>query len=191
MISLGFDGSWNRDSSALVATEIRSGYQWPIDVWEHPGAGEWTIDFDAVDAAVEYAFARWRVVRMYVDPRYWESQIKAWQGRHTDKVVIAWPTNRPRPMAAALLGYRNAIVQGEQSHSGDEVLAQHVANAVRHREAFDDDQGNRMVTIRKERQDSPNKIDAAIAACLSWEARGDAIADGVLSSEDQGVQIFI
>ena len=35
-----------------------------------------------------------------------------------------------------------------------------------------------MWLIRKERSDSPKKIDAAIAAVLSWEARRDAIASG-------------
>jgi hypothetical protein len=34
-------------------------------------------------------------------------------------------------------------------------------------------------TIYKERSDSPHKIDAAMAAILSWEARCDALASGV------------
>jgi hypothetical protein len=32
--------------------------------------------------------------------------------------------------------------------------------------------------LRKERPDSPKKIDAAMAAVLAWEARNDAIAAG-------------
>ncbi len=35
-----------------------------------------------------------------------------------------------------------------------------------------------MWTIRKDRKDSLFKIDAAMAGCLSWEARNDAIAAG-------------
>jgi hypothetical protein len=36
-----------------------------------------------------------------------------------------------------------------------------------------------MWKISKERPDSPHKIDAAIAACLSWAARTDAVSEGV------------
>ncbi|NIP95097.1 MAG: hypothetical protein GWO24_17270 [Akkermansiaceae bacterium] len=41
-----------------------------------------------------------------------------------------------------------------------------------------DDRGVPLWTIYKEAPDSPHKIDAAMAAILSWEARGDAIASG-------------
>jgi hypothetical protein len=35
--------------------------------------------------------------------------------------------------------------------------------------------------IQKERTDSPHKIDAAMAAVLSWKARTDAVAAGMLA----------
>jgi hypothetical protein len=35
-----------------------------------------------------------------------------------------------------------------------------------------------MWTIQKDRHDSPRKIDLAMAGCLSWEARRDAIKAG-------------
>jgi len=38
-----------------------------------------------------------------------------------------------------------------------------------------------MWTIQKDRPHSPNKIDAAMAAVISSEARRDAIAAGVLN----------
>jgi len=178
-ITLGFDGSTTRDATALVATEALTGFQWPIGIWERPErATQWEVPYEDVDAAVDAAFASYRVLRMYCDPRWWETRISGWAGRYGDRVVVEWPTNRPRPMAAALLAYRNAIVAGEQSHNGDPVLRQHVANAVRHREAFLDEFGNPMVTVRKESHDSPNKIDALMAGDLSWEARRDALAAG-------------
>lgn len=43
-----------------------------------------------------------------------------------------------------------------------------------------DDNGDPTWVIGKERADSPQKIDAAMAACLSWEAHTDAIAAGAL-----------
>lgn len=179
LITLGFDGSTRRDATALVATEIDTGFQWPIAIWERPErADEWEVPYDDVDAAVAFAFEQYDVWRMYCDPRWWETRIAAWAGKYGDKKVLEWHTNRPRPMAAALLAYHNAITSGDLTHNGDETMAQHIGNAVRHREGFSDDMGAPMVTIRKERQDSPRKMDAAMAGCLSWEARNDAVAAG-------------
>jgi hypothetical protein len=180
LITLGFDGSQSDDATALVATEVETGFQWPIDIWERPeNVHDWEVPTGDVDDAVEYAMTAFSVWRMYADPRYWETGVAKWQGRYGDKKVQAWPTNRPRHMAYALLGYRNAITTGDLSHDGDERMAQHVANATRRRERFTDEFGNPMVTIRKEAKGSPRKMDGAMAGCLSWEARTDAVAAGV------------
>jgi hypothetical protein len=50
-----------------------------------------------------------------------------------------------------------------------------------------DEQGKPLWLIRKERSDSPQKIDLAMAAVLSWEARTDATA---LATETYAAQIF-
>jgi hypothetical protein len=52
-----------------------------------------------------------------------------------------------------------------------------------------DDQGNRLWVIQKERPDSPLKIDAAMAGCLSWEGYTAAIAAGV-TTEPQESEVF-
>jgi hypothetical protein len=57
---------------------------------------------------------------------------------------------------------------------------------------MDEETGKPLWLIRKERSDSPNKIDLAMAAVLSWEARMDAIAAGVIQEtcpygEDRGI----
>ena len=41
-----------------------------------------------------------------------------------------------------------------------------------------DEDGRKMHSIQKESPSSPKKIDAAAAGALSWEARGDAEANG-------------
>ena len=46
-----------------------------------------------------------------------------------------------------------------------------------------DGEGKKQWLIRKERPDSPNKMDLAMAGCLSWEARTDAIAAGATKAE--------
>jgi hypothetical protein len=47
-----------------------------------------------------------------------------------------------------------------------------------------------MWTICKDRRGSPNKMDAAMAGGLSWEARGDAIAAGALKARRKAAAGF-
>jgi phage terminase large subunit-like protein len=180
MITLGFDGARWHDATALVATEIATGFQWPIGLWEQPyNIDDWEVPADEVDAAVVQAFDRWSVWRLYADPPYWESTVAEWGGRYGEKRVIEWWTNRVKAMAYAIKSFDTAIKSGEISHDGDPHLIRHVGNAFRRKVNVRDEQGIQLWTIYKERSDSPHKIDGAMAAVLSWEARCDALAAGV------------
>lgn len=186
-ITLGFDGSRYDDATALVATEIGSGFQWPLGIWEKPyaeptarrsDADTWEVPVAEVDAAVADAFRRYSVARMYCDPPKWESWVSTWAGRYGDKVVVEWWTNRPKQMAYALRSFVSALTAGELSHDGDPTLAAHVGNAYKKETIYVDEKGEPLWVLRKERPDSPKKIDAAMAAVLSREARNDAVAAG-------------
>ncbi len=90
-------------------------------------------------------------------------------------------------MAWALRAWTGAMKTQAVTHSGDPTFAQHVGNARKRDEVrVKDERGQRMWTIQKERPDSPLKIDAAMAGCLSWAARGDAVAAGVLNRRKRG-----
>jgi phage terminase large subunit-like protein len=81
-------------------------------------------------------------------------------------------------MAFALRAFVADMVPERMSHSGNEVLARHVANAAKHETNMRE--GDELLwVIRKDSQKSPRKIDVAMAAVLAWEARGDAIRAGV------------
>jgi hypothetical protein len=179
-VVLGADGARHDDAIGVVATEVLSGYQWPLIVIERPAdAGEdYEHDLDAVDGAVREAFDTWNVWRAYCDPHWIEGLIEGWQNSFGDKRVISWLTNRPRPIAWAVRNYEQAIASGDLSHSGDETLARHVRNARRRKLTVLDDRERPMHTLSKDSHRSPRKIDAAMAAVLSWEARGDCIAAG-------------
>lgn len=180
-IVLGFDGSRFDDATALVGTVIATGYQFVLGLWEKPAgpAGEdWEVPSDEVDAAVRDAFEHYKVWRLYADPPYWESNVAAWAGRYGRERVIEWWTHRDRQVAYALAAYRLAMTTDELAHDGDPAMARHIGNAVRRKSRARDEDGKPMWTIGKPARQSPYKIDAAMAGCLSWEARRDAVAAG-------------
>jgi len=193
-IVLGFDGSRTSDSTGLIATEVISGYQWPLGIWERPlDAQEWEVPGDEVDMTVDNAFHRWQVWLLLGDPAYWETDMGRWQGRHRADRVKPFPSNRARPMAEAVRSYVGAISRRELTHSGDPRLTAHVGNATKLYIDARDEQGAHLFLIKKERPNSPKKIDAASAAVLSWQARTDALKAGVAqrsTSVERPVVVF-
>lgn len=189
-ITLGFDGALFFDSTALVGTEIETGYQWLVGLWERPPDVEsWEVPAIEVDRVVRETFSHYRVWRMYADPFYWQSWIALWAGLFKRERVVEWFTNRPRQMATALEGFDTAIKEGTVSHDGSKDLERHIANARRKDQVgLRNEDGRPLWLIGKDRPDSPAKIDAAMAAVLSWEARTDAVAAGLLK-RSSGVMV--
>lgn len=178
-IAIGFDGSRFDDATALVASHIETGFAWPLGIWERPlHLKEWEVPIGEVDGVVSDAFERYHVTRMYCDPPKWETSVAKWAGQYGEKRVVEWWTNRRKPMAYAIRSFVGAIAAGELSHDGDEQLDDHIGNARQQPTGLVDEQGVPLWILRKERHDSPKKIDAAMAAVLAWEARNDAIAAG-------------
>ncbi len=184
-ITLGFDGGRFDDNTALIGTHIETGHQFSLGIWEPPNihgdmseeakqqiTTEWVSQ---VDAAVTDAFARFFVARMYCDPPKWETWVAKWAGEFGDKRVREWWTNRRKPMAYAIRSYKTAIDTGELSHDGDKTFEEHVGNARQQPTGLVDEEEKPLWILRKERPDSPLKIDGAVAGVISWEARNDAI----------------
>lgn len=187
-ITLGFDGSRYLDATALVGTEIETGFQFVLGLWERPeGVKEWEVPRPEVDERVADAFDAFEVWRLYADPPYWEETVDVWSGKYGEERVIKWWTNRSKPMAYALRAYANAMKDGSLSHDGNDGMARHIGNAHRRNTGGKDDEGQPLWTIQKERKESPHKIDAAMAGTLSWEARGDALAAGVGQPDEDSV----
>lgn len=198
VVTLGFDGARRRDSTGIVVTDVASGHQVVAAVWERPAHlhddDQWEISDRAVDEAMGECFDTWEVWRAYCDPPYWESAVDRWTARFEDRKgrarVVAWWTNRKRPMAYALRAYRQAMTDGELTHDGDPTFAAHIGHARRITQTtMLDDEGHPLWLIAKDRPASPRKIDLAMAGCLSWEARGDAIAAGALSERRRSRQL--
>jgi hypothetical protein len=175
-----------------VATHVKTGFQWVAGAWEcPPGRTDWQVPAEEVDACERDLFDRFTVYRMYADPPYWNSWISLWVGLFGKEQVLEWWTNRRRQMTAALESFDTAIKEKQISHDGNKDLIRHLGNARRQEMPQRDEEGHAMWLIRKERSDSPHKIDLAMAAVLSWEARSDAIAAGALTAEPQFQMMFI
>lgn len=182
VITLGFDGARVQDTTALVATVVETGYQWVLGFWARPDiAGPtWEVPEDEVWLAVESAFERYSVWRLYADPYWWEETISRWQGKWGEAVMFFHTNRQMVRMTTTLKAYESAVRRRELGHEPSTAFAEHIANAVKRDVNIRDENGERFYTISKEQKGSPRKIDIAMAAVLSWCARIDALASGVL-----------
>jgi len=182
-ITLGVDGARHWDAIAVVATDVESGYQWPVIIVERPehAPEEYEHDLDRVDGAVSDLIEgdRYVVWRAYADDQYIAHLIEKWQNKFGQKRFVTWHTNRQRPIAWAVRRFEEAIDAGDIHFDPNRTFLEHLKNARKRMLTVLDDQQREMHTLTKTSTRSPMKIDAAMAAVLSWEARGDAIASGL------------
>jgi hypothetical protein len=181
VIAIGGDGSKSDDLTALIATELATGHQWPLGIWDPREPIDGGL-IASVNDAVAHAFTTYKVVLFYMDPPYWGDEIAAWQGRYGDKVVKDWATYRNAQMGWAVRNYSTAIAGAVLTHDADTRLTAAIGNATRRQLLVRDAEGVMLFALQKESQHSRLKIDAAVAAVLSWEARTDAIAAGAKPS---------
>lgn len=201
MVVLGFDGSRRRargvtDATALVGCRVSDGHLFEIRVWEQPPgpAGvDWMVPKLEVDAEVHAAFARYDVVGFFADPAKWESDLASWEARYHDRLKVK--ASRDHPMHWWMTGGRalaivrateqlhTAIVGRELTYDGSSAITRHLLNARRR-------QGRSGLQIAKAYPESPNKIDAAVAAILAWQARLAAVAAGLVDQQVFGSYSF-
>jgi len=180
LVTIGVDGARFVDALAIVGTEVDTGHQWPIGIWERPedAPDDYEHPTDEIDGAMTDAFETYSVFRSYVDPQWIDHLMQRWQGRWGEKRVVPWQTNRPRQIAWAVRGYTDAFAAGDVSIAPDDLFVRHLKQARKQKLNVYDDEHRQLHTLTKDRPDSPRKIDAAMGGVLSWEARGDAVAAG-------------
>jgi len=199
LIVIGVDGARFVDALAIVATEVVTGFQWPLAIVERPeNAGddyEHPIEKDGeVDGVMVDAFELYDVWRVYIDPGSAtgniEPLVELWEGRWGTNRVIRWLMSRPRQVCIAVRNYSDAIATGKVPHDGDETLTRHIKNTVKKPEKIHDesDPTRKLHSITKDKPGSPNKIDGAAAGLLSWRARGDAIAADATTRPSDAVE---
>lgn len=185
----GFDGARFRDATGIVLTEVATGRQQLVGLWERPeDAEEWEVPEAEVTALWEDVQRRWDLWLVYGDPPHWTETFGSWAGRWPE-VFEEWWTQRLRPMAQAVRAYREGMDSGAVSHvvrpadhpfrSLDDDFDRHVAAAGRKNIALTDDDGSSLFVMKKIAEE--RKFDAAMAGCLSWTAYLDAVKKGAVS----------
>ena len=124
-------------------------------------------------------FARYKVARLYVDPRHWETQADEWAIEHGEDVVVLWPTNQVSRMHDALVRYLEDSAERLTTHDTDEVVKAHALNARKVAKA-----GERYILGKPAEH---QKIDVLMADVLAHEAAADQRAEGW---SDSGPSIF-
>jgi phage terminase large subunit-like protein len=195
-ICLGFDGSRSRargitDSTALVGSRVSDGHlffpPWGdgYSIWEQPlgpEGFEWSVPRTEVDDAVQMAMERYKVIGFYCDPAKWETYVDKWTAQYGPRMLVRAKRNTPlewwmsggriTEVVRATQRLHSGITQQQVTiDAGATALIRHLKNARRRNST----QG---IQISKEHPLSSKKIDAATAAILAFEARGDALAAG-------------
>jgi len=163
-VVLSFDGSYNRDASAL--------YGWTVDehprgflvgVWEKPdGAGaDWVVPRHEIHTAVADSMARWTVRELVCDRAYWYDEYTLWAELYGEPPLIEFsaPDGKSRRQAfiTACSLFYDRVVNEQITHDGNPVVGRHLGNAVV-KETPDG------AYIVKDGRNSPRKIDVAVAA---------------------------
>lgn len=185
LVVVGVDGARWDDALAIVGTEVESGHQWVIGVFETPEnpPDDYEHDLEEADRRMIDTFNQFTVWRAYCDPDRIEALVDRWKGRWGDKTVIEWHTYRDRAICHAVRSYVQAVNAGDLSHDGHPRMEAHIRNSRKEYRPVLDENRRQMYTLSKDRPMSPRKIDAAMAGVLSWECRGDAIAAGATASQ--------
>jgi hypothetical protein len=193
IITIGVDGALKDDALAVVATDVKSGFSWPLCIIERPkdAADDYEHDQSIADGAMIEAMEMYQVWRVYIDDQYIDSLVEKWRNRYGQKRIIVWRTNRPLHMAWAVRELEEAIAADPANSSsawfynGDATLTEHFANAQKALVNIKDDKEREMHILAKDSKDSPRKKDGADATVLSWKARSDAVELGVVSLDPE------
>lgn len=171
-IVVGMDGSDTDDWTGIRA-ETQAGHQFTPEfadgrpmIWNPADHGGQVPRLE-VEAAVDHLMKTFRVVRMYVDPPYWETEVDQWAEKYGEKVVIRWATFRPNQMHAAAERLLTDVVKADSefTHDGCVTTTAHMRAAKKQARL-----NNRYVLTKP---GDGRKIDLAVSSILCHEAWGD------------------
>ncbi|MGH3934167.1 MAG: hypothetical protein ACRDS1_04175 [Pseudonocardiaceae bacterium] len=127
-----------------------------------------------VKAAFGELMRRFDVVRVYVDPPYWETELSEWIGEYGEKRIIPWLTRRRVQMWAAAERLLIDVTKKDAvfRHDGCQIAEQHILNARKSIWGTKNEYGLVKATPAQ-------KIDGCVTSILVHEAACDVIAAGL------------
>jgi hypothetical protein len=161
-VVLGFDGSYNGDATALVASSIDSPKPVVqlVGLWERPieklAASRWKVPREDVMDCIRAAFSKWDVIELAVDPALWQVELEMLLA---EGFPVATFQQRGQGMIDATQHLYEVVTGGLLEHNGDPNLARHFSNAY-----VKDPLRPR---LQKEHDNSVHKIDAAVATIMA------------------------
>lgn len=178
-VVLALDGSDVSDWTGIRA-ETQDGYQFTPTygpdkrptIW-NPAEWGGQVPRLEVRAAFDELMEFFDVVRVYIDPPYWETETDELAARYGEKVVLRFETYRPVQMHAACERLLTDVAKADSGfhHDGCQITRLHMGNsrkAARPSERY---------VLRKA---SPNqKIDLAVTSVICHEAALDVTAAGL------------
>lgn len=159
-VTLGLDGSFSGDCTALVACTVSPRPHLDVvGMWAAPdGDADWRVPIVDVETAVLDACRRWRVREVTADPFRWQRSLEVLAAQGVPVTEHPQTSSRMSPLTAS---FREAVVNRQLTHSGNVDLARHLAHAV----LRDDSRG---VRITKPSKHSTRRIDLAVAALMGY-----------------------
>jgi phage terminase large subunit-like protein len=171
-VVLGFDGSFNNDSTALVAVSIEDvPHVEVVACWEKPphADGTWRVPIEDVEQVIRDACRRYTVQEVLCDPYRWARSIQKLEDEGFP--LVEFPQTPSRTVPATQRFYE-AVLNGGLTQSGDARLARHIDNCT----LKVDSRGARLA---KDAKNSPRKIDLAVAAVMAFDTAAELSASNV------------
>lgn len=168
-IVLGFDGSFNNDTTVIVGATIpKEGSPcrlFVVGAWEKDPKlhnDDWRVDIGEVEQTIIGFCQKYPNVReIACDPFRWERTMEILESDY-GLPIVKWPSTSARRMVPACAKFYDAAVEGKIEHDRNPLLARHISNAI----VKVDNLGPRIV---KENRQSPRKIDAAVASVIALD----------------------
>ena len=164
-VVLGFDGSFNNDSTALVVASCgEKPHLDVVAVWEKSTDDTWRVPILDVEEEIRKACRKFQVREIVCDPFRWARTYQALEAEGLP--VMEYPQSPQRMVPATQRFYEAALNKG-MTHSGNPDLARHVANVI----VKTDARGSRLDKTKG------RKIDLAIAAVMAFDRAATSVPE--------------
>lgn len=180
-VALGFDGSHNRDSTALIGCTLdEPRHLFTLGIWARPeNVKEWKVPKEEVRATILKACLTYRVQAMGADDSFAQSWADDFDTLAEKGVpVVSWPTRSNTRMAPACGRFWGDLNAGHITHDGSPVLRAHAMNCHLKMTAAGP------VIVKAGGKNSKTFIDAAVAAVVGSDVAQRNEGGSVYDSND-------